>query len=185
MSNPQRTGVAFLAAKISLNDDILLIKPRTQPLKVNSNTFLMAVIRVETSGHKPVDFSEEQLQSLIAKIIDLLSIKPVQAFCKSISMLDNPSARFIADFCWGLRERMPLSMPISMTALASWCLRDSWTKDLPCNEIVPMFFSMGRDRKRMLSLLKSGDGCARTSLTNSIGLSVDEPDVITALPSGQ
>jgi hypothetical protein len=180
--NPKQTGVAFLAAKANLTGDTVLIKPRTQVLKIRPNTYLMAVMRLEVDRQKPPTFSDEQLESLVSKITDLLSIKPVQAL--QIDFDARQSERsFYRRFLQVLIERVPSNMPISITSLASWCLRDSWIKGLPCNEIVPMFFSMGRDRKRMLCLLKSDDGCARTSVTNSIGLSVDEPDVITALPA--
>jgi len=36
-------------------------------------------------------------------------------------------------------------MPLSITALTSWCAYDDWISSLPVDEAVPMFFRMGPD----------------------------------------
>jgi hypothetical protein len=179
--NPKLTGVAFLAGKANLTGDTVLIKPRIQSLKIRPGTYMMAVVRIEVDRQRPPSFSDEQLQSLVTRTTELLSIKPVQALQIDFDARQAERA-FYRDFLQELAKRTPAGVSISITSLASWCLRDSWIKDLPCNEIVPMFFSMGKDRGRMLSLLKSDYGTDKTVLTNSIGLSVDEPDVLGALP---
>jgi hypothetical protein len=43
---------------------------------------------------------------------------------------------------------MPANLPLSITALASWCSWDGWLRDLPIDEAVPMLFRMEPDRKR-------------------------------------
>src|SRR5258705_11788686 len=42
-----------------------------------------------------------------------------------------------------VRERPGLSVPLSMTALASWCAGDRWLEDLPIDEAVAMLFRLG------------------------------------------
>jgi len=42
-----------------------------------------------------------------------------------------------------VRGALPPAMPLSMTALASWCLDDDWLDELPVDEAVPMLFRMG------------------------------------------
>ncbi len=180
--NPKKTGVAFLVGRVTLTDGSVLVKPRIQTIKVGTGTYMMAVVRIETNRQKPPIFSDEQLETLVVRVTELLSIKSVQAL--QIDFDARQSERsFYRRFLQVLVKRIPSSMPLSITSLASWCLRDPWIKDLPCNEIVPMFFSMGKDRKRMLSLLKSDYGLAKGPLTNSIGLSIDEPDVLAGLPA--
>ena len=44
-----------------------------------------------------------------------------------------------------VRAGLPQGMPLSITALVSWCGRDSWLAGLPIDEAVPMFFRMGHD----------------------------------------
>src|SRR5207245_3835544 len=42
-----------------------------------------------------------------------------------------------------LRARLAPGTPISITALASWCVGDHWLGDLPIDEAVPLRFRMG------------------------------------------
>jgi hypothetical protein len=51
---------------------------------------------------------------------------------------------------WNLRRQMPADLPLSITALASWCSYDDWIGDLPIDEAVPMYFRMEPDRHRSL-----------------------------------
>jgi len=48
-----------------------------------------------------------------------------------------------------VRAKLPARMPLSMTALASWCSYDNaWMQGLPVDEAVPMLFRMEPDRRR-------------------------------------
>ena len=42
-----------------------------------------------------------------------------------------------------VRAVLPRTVPLSMTALASWCVGDTWLDGLPVDEAVPMLFRMG------------------------------------------
>ena len=67
-----------------------------------------------------------------------------------------------------LRQRVPRSIPISMTALTSWCQSDGWIGGLPVVEAVPMLFRMGPGERAARSF--------RPALCqSSAGVSLDEP----------
>jgi hypothetical protein len=73
-----------------------------------------------------------------------------------------------------LRREMPPGMPLSVTALASWCAYDRWLGGTPVNEAVPMLFRMGKEQ----SLFRSADRepLVREPLcAGSLGVSTDEP----------
>jgi hypothetical protein len=64
-------------------------------------------------------------------------------------------------------------MPLSMTALASWCLDDNWLDELPIDEAVPMLFRMGPAADALRA-----DWGVRTlapKCRTSRGVSLDEP----------
>ena len=65
-------------------------------------------------------------------------------------------------------------MPISITALASWCLGDRWLEDLPIDEAVPMLFRMGTDEEPVRAALARGD-FHDPRCRFSYGLATDEP----------
>lgn len=56
--------------------------------------------------------------------------------------------QFYRDLLVDLRSRMPANLPLSITALASWCSFDDWIGGLPIDEAVPMMFRMEPDRRR-------------------------------------
>jgi hypothetical protein len=56
--------------------------------------------------------------------------------------------QFYRDLLIDLRSRMPANLPLSITALASWCSFDDWIGNLPVDEAVPMMFRMEPDRSR-------------------------------------
>lgn len=73
-----------------------------------------------------------------------------------------------------VRAALPDTIPLSVTALASWCTGDCWLESAPVDEVVPMVFRMGADEQRVrYDLARRGDftcpACRR-----AVGLSTDE-----------
>ncbi len=177
-----KTGVAALSGTLYLRGDDVVARMRLQPLVVPPGTYMATVVRIETDRSKQPTLSDKQLSSLVFHVIEILASKPVQAL--QIDFDATVTERlFYRHFLQQLRQAMPEAMPLSITSLASWCLRDCWIADLPVDEVVPMFFSMGQDRKRALTLLASESGLSRLPMAESVGLSTDEPDVVAALQS--
>jgi hypothetical protein len=79
-----------------------------------------------------------------------------------------------------LRPQIPRTLPLSITALLSWCGPHSWLHTLPIDEAVPMEFRMGGPR----ALALAGSARPRYPIPypiteplcrTSLGLSTDEP----------
>ena len=74
-----------------------------------------------------------------------------------------------------LRRQLPDKVPLSMTALASFCAGDRWLRDLPVDEAVPMIFRMGADDKPIKNTLASGQDFGEPLCRRSYGIALDEP----------
>jgi len=74
-----------------------------------------------------------------------------------------------------LRQRLPDSVPLSMTALASFCVGDRWLDDLPVDEAVPMIFRMGADDRTIKIMLAGGDDFREPRCQRSYGVAIYEP----------
>jgi hypothetical protein len=90
-----------------------------------------------------------------------------------------------ADVLRAVRARIPAEMPLSMTALASWCSYDGgWIRGLPVDEAVPMLFRMEPDRRRAgAGGWGAGDFAVREPMCmGSVGISTREawPDDMRA-----
>ena len=168
--DPATTGVAFLASTVELSGEHALVRRRMQPLHVPESARLMAVVRIEARG---AALTREQRDATVNAIVTSSRMPRVTAvqidFDATVSQRE-----FYRDVLLDVRARLPQT-PISMTALASWCLSDDWIANLPVDEAVPMLFRMGRDDRSIRARLRSGDDFREPLCRASVGLSTDEP----------
>jgi len=178
--NPENTSVAFLAGTVQLHGDTVVVRPRVQSLLVPDHAQLIAVVRIEANQDAVLNRSQiEQTATAIAKTALLPRVMAVQVdFDASRTQRD-----FYRSLLIGLRRRMGSASPISITALASWCLGDDWISSLPINEAVPMLFRMGAGRNEVVGWLSSGRDFPTPVCRGSLGVSTDEP--WASLPGGR
>ena len=77
-----------------------------------------------------------------------------------------------------VRKKLPPNFPLSITALASWCIGDRWLEQLPpgtIDEAVPMLFRMGPEAKEIENYVLSGPDFRVAACGGSLGVSTDEP----------
>jgi hypothetical protein len=176
--DPQEFGAAFLAQTIFLENDRIIPKPRRQPFTAPDGTYLIAVTRIETNKErsKRPAFDDEmlgRLAVLIVKTAEMPNIRGIQVdFDATVS-----EREFYRKLINGVREQLPDSITLTITALASWCAGDTWFNDFPIDEAVPMVFVMGRDQESILSFLRRGNDWREPLCRGSYGISIDEPPV--------
>ncbi|HMG73856.1 MAG TPA: hypothetical protein VK582_10175 [Pyrinomonadaceae bacterium] len=169
--NPEETGVAFLAQSIRLRSGEVEIRPRLQPLNLPEGARVMAVARVETEKPQLSTQQREKLAGAIANMARLPNVSNIQ-----IDFDATKSERaFYRDVIVDVRRRLPDTVSLSMTALASWCTYDNWLSDLPIDEAVPMLFRMAGDGKQIARRLDAGDDFIAPPCRHSYGISTDEP----------
>jgi hypothetical protein len=208
-------GVAFLACTIELQSLPpappvadrapnlgVQLKPRLQPLRVDRGTPLMAVVRLETSNdlwHKPEQrgansaavpdaqpYSDAQRERVAELIADAAATSGVRGLQIDFDAAQSEHA-FYAALLQDVRQRLPREIPLSITALASWCIGDPWLERLPpgtIDEAVPMLFRMGPDEADIAAFLRSGNEFRPSVCRGSLGISTDEP-LSQAILAGQ
>lgn len=180
--DPDKIGIAFLARTIYLRGDRVVVKPRLQPLTVPDGTKLVAVTRIESDRSNPPVLSSEQKTKIVSEIVSLIHINNV--FTIQIDFDAKVSERdFYRKIITDLRNSLHDSIGLSITALASWCIYDTWISDLPIDDAVPMLFRMGADRKQIIMYLESGGDFRLSVCKHSLGISTNEP--ILKLPSSR
>lgn len=172
----KKFGVAFLAQTLFLEQEEIVYKPRKQPLKLTPETYLIAVTRIETSrdNSKRPNLSDEQKNKVvnyIKKTLELPNIKAVQIDFDALSSERNFYRNLVND----LKKDLPENFPLSITALASWCVGDAWFNDFPIDEAVPMAFDMGADDKNIRDFLGRENDWNEPLCRASYGISIDEP----------
>ncbi len=197
----KNAGVAFLAKTIyvpapdedSGNDagGSLFVRPRLQPLRVAPGTPLIAVVRIETRvGRQPASyvagdprspshsaFTPLQNQLIVGEIVELQEFPNIRAIQIDFDATLSERTSY-ASLLKDVRRNLPASLPLSITALASWCIGDPWLEQLPpgtIDEAVPMLFRMGPATGNVAKFLRYGEDFPASSCQGSLGLSTDEP----------
>jgi hypothetical protein len=180
--NPARSGVAFLARELLLVGEgaapRLIVWPRQQPLQVAPGAWLMADVRIEVHTRSPLTETPALRQQMIAAILPVLAEPQVRGlqidFDATASQLG-----FYRTLLGELRAQMPADVPLSITALASWCGEGGWVGGLNVpthvvDEAVPMFFRMGGTPQSRATQLKSTAGIRQPLCATSMGVATDE-----------
>ena len=180
--DPQKVAVAFLASSIELSGDRVLVQPRLQPLRIPEGTTLIGVVRITTDIRSIPLLSAGQMRVTAGDILKIIRTADVRGI--QIDFDATKSERpFYHELLTALRRKLPDSISLSITALASWCLYDTWIADLPLDDAVPMLFRLGPDRLQILGRLKAGGDFSIPICRHSVGISTDEP--VPAIPSNR
>ena len=168
--NTDQIGVAFLAKTITFNGDMVYIRPRLQPLELVDGTKLVGVVRIETHHKGTPEVGGKQFNDIVEAIADVSRSSKV-----SVVQIDFDAwvseRKFYRSLLIAVRQRLPSSTALSITALASWCAGDNWLSDLPIDEAVPMLFRMGLDARQF----QAGEPITAKICQSSAGVSTDEP----------
>lgn len=174
--NPKEFAVAYLACRVLLTESTMKIHWRNQSLKLPPGAVLVPVVRVDADSHLKPSLNEQQLEEL-SKLIETVAQRPNIAEIQ----IDFDALESERDFYRKLLERLQRKLagkvPISITALASWCLFDNWIRDLPVDETVPMMFSLGRDRQKILLYFREGKDFMVSGCCKSLGISLEDEEV--------
>jgi hypothetical protein len=175
------TAVAYLAATVILRGETVFLTPRHHPLAPPKGTRLIAVAHVEVDRHEPPVVSDAQAHAFAATLAALRETRPGEFLQIDFEATSSQRAFFVKGIA-ALRERLP-NATLSATALTSWCLHERWTQALAVDEVVPMFFRMGPDRRRIREYFANGGDFRSANCRTSIGVATDE--LPPAIPSGR
>ena len=162
---PQVAGIAFLARTVWLDGDKVSARPRLQPLRFTPGTTLMAVVRLESAGH-----GLPARDLVIRELGQAAKLPGVRALQIDFDARESERVWYGA-LLTDLRKALPPALPLTITALESWCESDGWIRGLPVADASPMLFRMGPGER-----VPDGD-FAVPLCRSSIGIGTDElPD---------
>jgi hypothetical protein len=131
------TGVAYLAATASIQSDgSVRFRFRQQPLLAPPSAVRIAVVRIEA----PARYVFPEVRRISDGLLAVLNQRDVRGLQVDFDARLS-KRRFYKALLEDLRART--SLPIGITALASWCEDDRWIDPAIVSEAVPMFFRMG------------------------------------------
>ena len=171
--DPSKAGVAFLAREVLIGQQAQ-VRPRRQPLQVAEGTWLMAVVRIETTPDFSALALSPALQDEVAQdILAAAQEKNIRGLQIDFDALAS-QRDFYAGVLRKVRQRLPATLPLSMTALTSWCGDRSWLSNLNIDEAVPMFFRMGGPAATRATAPRNTSGILEPLCAGSVGMATDE-----------
>lgn len=172
---PADAGIAVLLAHLFIEDAAPpRLERRKQPLLLTPKTPLMAVVRIESRNLDGNPFQADQAAAQLMRVFGDSKLVAVQLDFDATSS----ERAFYSMILSRLRNQLPKRVPVTMTALASWCQGDRWLGGLPVDEAIPMMFRMGPDAAEIRRVLAQGEGFAEPLCRTTLGLSTDEPLVL-------
>jgi hypothetical protein len=172
--DPNEIAVAYLAGTIRLRGGAVEAAPRLQPLRVPPKTRVSAVVRIESAAGASTQLTPTQREQAVSAIMWMTN-RPATVGTQIDFDARLSERAFYGDLLRDLRRRLPAGMPLSITALASWCLEDDWIAGLPIYEAVPMLFRMGPGDAEVRRRLRRGQDFTDPACRLSAGVSTDEP----------
>jgi hypothetical protein len=183
--DPATTAVAYLDRTILLGGGATVeVRPRVQMAAYPAAAARIAVVRIEVETNAsavPCIKSEtgdtrhcaDLRRKVLNSLLDSAREPGISALQVDFDATRSERA-FYRELLVDLRREMPANLPLSITALASWCSWDNWIHDLPVDEAVPMFFRMEPDRRR--GFANRAEYRVRERLCEgSVGISTREP----------
>lgn len=174
------TGVAYLAATIFPKGNSFMVRPRLQPLKVPEDVYLEAVVRIEIDRKGSWCLPDKELDRLAAAVVKVTNQPRVKALQLDFDARESERTLYKV-LLRKVRALLPDEIPLSITALPSWCMGDQWLQDAPVDEIVPMLFSMGAGRQESLDFIRNSDAGNLSYFQKCVGFSVRDSEPLDEL----
>lgn len=167
-------GVAFLAGSIEFKKNLIKTIPRLQPLSVDNRTPMTAVIRIDNIEHRHTNFTDKDFTTITDFVVRICSNNSKVTHCQIDFDALESEREFYKLLLTDVRIKLPEQMPLSITALVSWCHSGSWLDDLPIKDAVPMFFQLGVDEYVVRNDMTSKSFMQSKMCQKSVGISTDE-----------
>ncbi len=149
-----RGAVAVVDRHIWLAGDKVLVRPGARPRALPRTTQVIPVVHVEIDPlHPPAGL--RQAGPVILDAMRAASRASTSGWVQ-LDLEARPSQRVdYRDLVRTIRAALPHEIKLSVTALAWWCRSAPWLDGLAADEVVPMFFRMGRDNAALRGLVAS------------------------------
>jgi hypothetical protein len=165
--------VAAMTGFVVLSGNRVWARGRRFPLTVNPAARRIAMVHVQIDHRLPLVMSGELRRALTAAV--LAYARPPGFFALQIDFEVRVSERpLLLNLIRDIRAALPKSVPLSITALASWCETEDWLRGAPVDEVVPMLFRMGPASADVWAELGSDD-FQEPECRSAAGLSTDSP----------
>lgn len=172
--NDKNISFAYLSGTVTKADKNLEYYSRRQPLRIPDKSNTISVIRIEDRSKDHI-FEDKNLPEISDYIVKSCIEKTSNTACQIDFDATESQIEFYKKLVASVRDKLPKEMKLSLTALVSWCVNDkAWFDELPIDEVVPMFFRLGREENIYWQRISEGRLNISKSCQKAVGVATDE-----------
>ena len=167
--NNRNIEIAYLALTIRISHNALFIRRRSNILLKGESINAFPVIRIEAANNTLPYLTE----SLEMNIVNEITSIAIHSNAKRIQ-IDFDALKSQRNFYKNILKRIRDNLKdtkISITSILSWCIYDDWIFDNLVDEIVPMSFDLGNEKKQIISELIKNRNLLKPYCRKSLGIS--------------
>lgn len=173
--------LALVVEHLWLKDDVLLRRGRATSPPLAPAVTVTPVVHVEVDVLSPPAVPDQYREEMLHAVL-----RAAAGSTSGWVQLDYeapPSHKvFFKGLVHEIRQRLPPGIKLSVTTLAWWCSAGTWLDELDADEVVPMFFKMGKDGEKINRMLReSPEKLSSACRDKSAGFALQEsppPEVI-------
>lgn len=177
---PKDAEIAVQTGFLELAGDNFLARGRRYPLRTDRPP-TTAVVHLQIDDRMPLRWTPSLRTRVVAAVLHFARVVPTPRVQIDFEVRRS-QRRILVDLLHDVRAGLPRTVPLSMTAIASWCQED-WLGTLPVDEIVPMLFRMGRGGAALRARIEGGGDWAEPACRRALAISADTP--IARAPQGR
>ena len=178
---PPDVEVAVQSGFVELSGETVRSRGRRLPLRARPDQVTTAVVHVQIDRRRPLRWTPALRAAAVNTVARLANVPGVSRVQLDFEV---PASRrgVLLDLIAGVRAALPPPTPLSITALASWCLGETWLAAAPVDEVTPMLFRMGAGGEAIRARLAAG-GDLEPPCRTALAVSLDTP--IPRAPAGR
>ncbi len=166
--DPKKVAVAFHTAHVRVERGEIHIRRRHHRLIVPAGTKLLAVAHFSVADADPRLI--EKLRNNVIDLVEQPGVIGLQLDYEAVASQRD----FYKQLATDIRGHLSQDYMFTATALASWCLGDTWMDPRPFDEITPMLFDMGRPAAQIRRTFAAGGDFVPEYCKSSVGLKLGE-----------
>jgi hypothetical protein len=163
--------VAVQTGFVELAGDGLRARGRRFPLKVAAPPST-AVVHVQIDHSQPLEWTALLRARTGAAVLHYAAAIPARRVQIDFEVRASERA-VLLELLEEVRRGLPKGIPLSMTALASWCDGEGWLERAPVDEIVPMLFRLQRGGEAIEKRLAGGGDFRNPRCRAALGIATD------------
>lgn len=170
-AQPQDMGVAYVVQAITLRGATIRTEAIHRPERITPAAAVIGITRIDVPAGAAVFLSPAQIEQLAYTIADTADLPRVNAVQVDFDATIAQRCLY-RELIHRVRDLLPSHVPLSITALASWCMDDDWISDLPLAEVVPML-RLGQEWKVAATRARERGLVADSPCRNALELAGD------------